>query len=102
MVIENNNKCKDCIFFVVPGDGDMLLGIQDIELLNILQINCKTIGTKIGETGTNYNEDKGMPSIWEVNSTIQIQAQKRIVIRRTMVQETYSLHKHRQQFRFKQ
>ena len=36
----------------------MLLGMPDIELLNILQINCNTIGTKKEETGTNYNEIK--------------------------------------------
>ena len=27
VVIENNNKYKKIIFFVVPGDGDVLLGI---------------------------------------------------------------------------
>ena len=39
--IENDNKCKECIFFVVPGDGETLLGMPDIEWLNILDINCK-------------------------------------------------------------
>ena len=33
--IGNNNKCKTCIFFVVPGDGETLLGMPDIELLNV-------------------------------------------------------------------
>ena len=37
------------IFFVVPGDGDALLGMPNIEVLNILQINYNTIGTKRGE-----------------------------------------------------
>ena len=30
----------------------------DIELLNILQINCNTIGTKKEEKGANYNQNK--------------------------------------------
>ena len=58
MVIENNNKCKKCIFFVVPGDGNALLGMPDIELLNIMQINCNTIGTKKEEKGVKDNENK--------------------------------------------
>ena len=58
VVIENINKCKKCIFFVVPGDGDALLGMPDIELLNILQINCDTTGTKEEERGMNYNQSK--------------------------------------------
>ena len=33
--IQNNNKYKKCIFFIVPGDGETLLGMPDIELLNI-------------------------------------------------------------------
>ena len=44
----NNNKCKECIFFLVPGDRDALCGMPDIELLNILNINCNTIGTEKG------------------------------------------------------
>ena len=53
VVIENNNKCTKCIFFVVSGDGDALLGMPDIELLNILQINCNTIGIEKEVKGTN-------------------------------------------------
>ena len=44
--------------FVVPWNGDTLLGMPDIELLNILQLNCNTIGTKNEEKGTNYNHNK--------------------------------------------
>ena len=49
---------KKFIFFVVPGDRDSLLGLPDIELLNILQINCNTIGTEIEKKGTNYTKNK--------------------------------------------
>ena len=58
VVTENNNKCKKCIFFVVPGDGDALLGMPYIELLNILQSNCNTLGTKKGEKGMNYKNKR--------------------------------------------
>ena len=55
---ENNNKHKNCIFFVVPRDGEALLDMPDIELLNILNINCNTIGTEKEEKGTNCNMSK--------------------------------------------
>ena len=42
-------------FFVVPGNGEALLGMLDIELLNILSINCSTIGTDKEEIDTNCN-----------------------------------------------
>ena len=38
--------------------GDALLGMPDIELLNILQINCKTIGTRKEEKSMQYNKNK--------------------------------------------
>ena len=44
--------------FVVPGDGDTLLGMPDIDLFNILQSNCKMKGTKKDENDTNYNQIK--------------------------------------------
>ena len=53
--IENNDKCKKCIFFVVSGNGEALLGMSDTELLNILNINCNTIGTMKGEKSANCN-----------------------------------------------
>ena len=56
--IENNDTCKKYIFFVVPGNEEALLGMPDIELLNILNINCNTIGTEEEEKGTNCNVSK--------------------------------------------
>ena len=44
--IENNTKCEKYIFFVVLGDREALLGIPDMELLNIRNIDCNTIGTE--------------------------------------------------------
>ena len=72
--------------FVVPGDGDMLLSMQDIELLNILQISCNTISTNKEEKGMNYNKIKKNAINAKVSSAVQTQAWKRIVIKRTMMQ----------------
>ena len=44
--IENNDKHNKCIFFIVPGNGEALLGMPNIELLNILNINCNTRSTE--------------------------------------------------------
>ena len=43
---KHNNKQKLCDLFVVLGNGQAILGLQDIEVLNILTINCNAIGTK--------------------------------------------------------
>ena len=56
--IESNNKCIMCIFFVVLGDREVLLGMPDIELLNILNINCNTIGAEKDEKGMNCSANK--------------------------------------------
>ena len=53
--IENYDKCKICIFFVGPGNGEALLAMPDIELLNILNINCNTVVTEKDKKGTNCN-----------------------------------------------
>ena len=41
-----------CKFFVVPGSGQALLGMPDIAMLNIININCTTIVTH-GANSTN-------------------------------------------------
>ena len=55
---EKSTSNKKCIFFVGPEDEDALLGMSDIKLLNILQINYNTIGTKKEEKSTNSNQNK--------------------------------------------
>ena len=57
--VENIEKCKKCIFIVVPGNREVLLGMSDIEQLNILNINCNTIGIDKEEKGKNCNMRKG-------------------------------------------
>ena len=44
--VENNNRVKLCTLFVVPGNGQALLGMPDTETLDILPINCNIKGTK--------------------------------------------------------
>ena len=39
--LKHNDKIVRCTFFVVPGDGQALLGMPDIELLDILKIMCE-------------------------------------------------------------
>ena len=34
-----------CKFFLVPGNGQALLGMPDIDMLDIININCNTINT---------------------------------------------------------
>ena len=43
--MENNSEQKICTFFVVPGNKQMLQGMSDIEILNIVTINCSALGT---------------------------------------------------------
>ena len=50
--IEHNNKHKMCNFFVVPGNGQALLCIPHIEILNILTISCNRIGTEEADKDT--------------------------------------------------
>ena len=44
--LQHNNKQKLCKFFVVPGNGQALLGMPDIDTLNIITINFNTIDTQ--------------------------------------------------------
>ena len=49
--MEHNNKHKICNFFVVPGNGQALLGMPDIKTLDILTITCNTIDTQEVDKG---------------------------------------------------
>ena len=41
--LRHKDKIARCRFFVVPGDGQELLGMPDIELLSILKIMCEVV-----------------------------------------------------------
>ena len=71
--LEHDSEHKVCSFIVVPDNGQVLLGMPNIEILNILTINCNTLGTEEADkdvtcsTNTPDTHDK---------STMQIQDQK--------------------------
>ena len=46
LMIAHNNKEKNCTFLVVPRNRQALLGMPDIEILNIVTIYCNAIATK--------------------------------------------------------
>ena len=50
---EKDNKHKLCKFFVVPGNGKALLGMPDIDMLNIIHRNCNTIDTQEADRANN-------------------------------------------------
>ena len=51
VVIEHKNNKKKCTFFVVPGNGQALLGIPDTDTLNIIKINIHSIGAEDARDG---------------------------------------------------
>ena len=51
--LRHKDKIAKCRFFVVPGDGPALLGMPDIELLDILKIMCKVMVAP--EVGRNFD-----------------------------------------------
>ena len=66
------------------GDGEALLGMPDIELLDILNINCNTIGAEKYKKGVNCNANKY--STIDAGSEQYTQAQKGAVQRQTAMQ----------------
>ena len=44
--IKHNDKCVNCRFLLVPGNGLILLRMLDIELLSIIRVMCEIIGNK--------------------------------------------------------
>ena len=61
--IEPNNKQKMCKLSVVPGNGQAVLGMPDIDKLNIIHINCNMIDTdnidRVNNCSTNTAIYKG-------------------------------------------
>ena len=56
--IKNYDNYKKYIFFIVLGNGEVSLGMPEIELLSILNINCTTIGTEKEKKGVHCNMKK--------------------------------------------
>ena len=51
--IEHKNKQKMCNFYVVPWNRQALVGMPDIDTLNITNINCNTIDTQETDRANN-------------------------------------------------
>ena len=45
---------KNCRFFVVPRNGQVLLGMPDTDVLNIIKINIDSIGAKDAKDSKSY------------------------------------------------
>ena len=46
ILIEHKYNKKKCRFFVVPGNGQVLLGMPDTDALNIINMNIHSIGAE--------------------------------------------------------
>ena len=50
-------KLKKCVFFVVPGNGQALLGMPDTAVLNIINLNIDSIQAEIVSSKTNRGQE---------------------------------------------
>ena len=57
--IEHNNKHKMCKYFVVLGNEQTLLGMPDIDIINIINMNIHSIDTEHGGGNDNHYTNKG-------------------------------------------
>ena len=55
--IEFKNVSKNCVFFVVLGDSQVLLGIPDTMVLNIINVNFDAIQAEVVECRTNTKQE---------------------------------------------
>ena len=55
--IKFKNITKRCTFFVVPGNGQALLGMPDTTVLNLIKINIDSIQTVAAECKTNKEQE---------------------------------------------
>ena len=63
VVTKFKNIKKHCVFFVVPGNGQVLIGMPDATSLNIFNINIDSIQVEIAECKTNTRQE--MQSVTE-------------------------------------
>ena len=55
--IKFKNFKKRCVFFVVPGNGQALLGIPDTAVINIINVNIDSIQKEIRDCKTNRRQE---------------------------------------------
>ena len=56
MVIQFRNIKKRCVFFVVPGNGQALLGMPDTAALKLINVNINSIQDEVAECKTNTGD----------------------------------------------
>ena len=57
VTIEFKNSKKCCVFFVVPGNGQVLLRMPDTAALNILNLNIDSIQAQVTNCRTNREQE---------------------------------------------
>ena len=57
VVIKFKNIKKRCVFFVVPGNGQALLGMPDTAALKIINLNITSIQAEVAECKTNTKKE---------------------------------------------
>ena len=74
VIVNHKNKQKLCRIFVVPGNIPVLLGMSDIELLDVLTNNCNTIDVQASYNQIRKKQEDG----WYCTSrpwTVDVQLQ---------------------------
>ena len=61
--VGHNNNRKKCRLFVVPSNGQALLGMSETDVLNIIKINIHAIGTE--QTGDSDKSCANMHTVQE-------------------------------------
>ena len=69
--IKFKNIKKKCTFFVVPGNGQVLLGMPDTVVLNLINLNTDSIQTLTAECKTNKEQETctGLEACTNTNTT---------------------------------
>ena len=57
VTIKFKNSKKHCVFFVVPGNRQVLLGMPDTAALNILNLNIDSIQAEVANCKTNREQE---------------------------------------------
>ena len=57
VIIKFKNSKKHCVFLVVPGNGQVLLGMPDTAALNILKLNIDSIQMEVMTCKTNKEQE---------------------------------------------
>ena len=69
--IKFRNVTEKCMFFVVPGNGQVLLGVPDTMALNLINLNIDSIQTLTAECKTNKEQEThtGLEACTNTNTT---------------------------------